>query len=510
MEFPVTTANPVKVETACMVVPVFKDGELLPAAAKLDDASERLIQQLIERGDFTPGLGKVQLVPFAPGLSAERLLLVGLGERAKFQEGAFCKAADATFTALGQLKLDDVAVTLTDAPIEERDVGWKASKIAESALRARYQFNDFKSEPAPAPTLESVNILLSNGDDIDVAQEGARIGEAVGQGINLTRQLGNLPGNVCTPRYLAAQAERMAAESDGAMSAEILDEEALEALGAHSLLSVGRGSEEPSRLIVMHYRGADDAEEAPHVLVGKGITFDTGGISIKPGAGMDEMKFDMCGAASVFGAMAAILAIKPKLNVIGVVASAENMPDGRATKPGDIIKTLKGLSVEVLNTDAEGRLVLCDALTYAERFKPASVVDIATLTGAAIIALGHQATGLMANDDDLALDLLDAGESAWDRAWHLPLWDEYQEQLDSNFADLANIGGRPAGTITAGCFLSRFATEYPWAHLDIAGTAWNSGANKGATGRPVALLTRYLLDRESELSGIENEEGGSE
>src|SRR5690606_22869347 len=279
-------------------------------------------------------------------------------------------------------------------------------------------------------------------------------------------------------------------------------------LGAHSLLSVGRGSEEPSRLIVMHYRGADDAEEAPHVLVGKGITFDTGGISIKPGAGMDEMKFDMCGAASVFGTMAAILAIKPKLNVIGVVASAENMPDGRATKPGDIIKTLKGLSVEVLNTDAEGRLVLCDALTYAERFKPASVVDIATLTGAVIVGLGHHATGLLSNDDDLALDLLEAGEAAWDRAWHLPLWDEYQEQLESNFADLANIGGRPAGTITAACFLSRFADKFPWAHLDIAGTAWTSGKQKGASGRPVGLLTQYLLDREEEAvveTGAETE-----
>ena len=289
---------------------------------------------------------------------------------------------------------------------------------------------------------------------------------------------------------------------------EILDEEALETLGAHSLLSVGRGSEQPSRLIVMKYQGAEDADEAPHVLVGKGITFDTGGISLKPGEAMDEMKFDMCGAASVFGTVKAVLGIRPKVNLVAIVAAAENMPDGRATKPGDIIRTLKGLSVEVLNTDAEGRLVLCDALTYAERFTPASVVDIATLTGACIIALGHHATGLLANDDDLALDLLDAGEAAWDRAWHLPLWDEYQEQLDSNFADLANIGGRPAGTITAACFLSRFADTFPWAHLDIAGTAWTSGKQKGASGRPVGLLTQYLLDREADAvveTGAETE-----
>ncbi|BBI70045.2 hypothetical protein HAALTHF_00890n [Vreelandella aquamarina] len=282
---------------------------------------------------------------------------------------------------------------------------------------------------------------------------------------------------MCTPRYLAEQAEALGRDSQGALDVEILDEEALEALGAHSLLSVGRGSVEPTRLIVMKYQGQKPQRKRP-ILVGKGITFDTGGISLKPGEGMDEMKFDMGGAASVFGTVKAVLAIKPKLNAVFIVAAAENMPDGAATKPGDIIKTLKGLTVEVLNTDAEGRLVLCDALTYAERFTPASVVDIATLTGAAIIALGHHATGLLSNDDDLALDLLDAGETAWDRAWHLPLWDEYQEQLDSNFADLANIGGRPAGTITAACFLSRFADHFPWAHLDIAGTAWHSGKQK--------------------------------
>lgn len=499
MEFPVQTANPVKVETACLVIPIFKDGELLPAAARIDDASERLIHQLIERGDFNARLGNVQLLPYAPGLAADRLLLVGLGEREKCQETAFCKALDAAFASLGQCSVEEIAITFTDIPLNDRDVDWKAQRIVESALRANYRFTDFKSVPGPAPSLERVNILLSDASTADAASEGARIGKAVGNGVNLARQLGNLPGNICTPRYLASEAERMAAESNGLIETEILDEDALEALGAHSLLSVGRGSEEPSRLIIMRYQGADNADEAPHVLVGKGITFDTGGISIKPGAGMDEMKFDMCGAASVFGTMAAIQAIKPAINVIAIVASAENMPDGRATRPGDIIKTLKGLSVEVLNTDAEGRLVLCDALTYAERFQPASVVDIATLTGAVIIALGHHATGLMANDDDLALDLLDAGESAWDRAWHLPLWDEYQQQLDSNFADLANIGGRPAGTITAGCFLSRFTSEYPWAHLDIAGTAWDSGKNKGASGRPVGLLTRYLLDREAEL-----------
>lgn len=505
MEFPVQTANPAKAESACLVVPVFKDGDLLPAAAKLNDASERLIGQLIERGDFDAKLGNVQLIPFAPGLSADRLMLVGLGERNKCQERAFIKALDAAFTAVAGLTVEEVAAAFTDVPVPDRSTAWKARMTAEAAQRAVYRFDEFKSEKVPLPRLAKVTLLLSDVDAADDAREGARIGNAVGQGVAYTRTLGNLPGNVCTPSYLAEQAEQLGRESGGALEVEILDEAALEELGAHSLLSVGRGSEQPSRLIVMKYQGAEKADDSPHVLVGKGITFDTGGISLKPGEGMDEMKFDMCGAASVFGTAKAVLGIRPKLNLVFIVAAAENMPDGRATKPGDIIKTLKGLTVEVLNTDAEGRLVLCDALTYAERFEPASVVDIATLTGAAIIALGHHATGLLSNDDDLALDLLEAGEAAWDRAWHLPLWDEYKEQLDSNFADMANIGGRPAGTITAACFLSRFADKFPWAHLDIAGTAWTSGKQKGASGRPVGLLTQFLLDREEEARQVENE-----
>lgn len=498
MEFSVQTANPAKAETACLVVPVFKDSALLPAVEKLDDASERLIGQLLERGDVDGSLGNVQLLPYAPGLSAERLLLVGLGEREKCQEANFLKALDAAMTALVKLPIDDASVAFTDVTIDTRDSAWKARKVLEAAERAVYRFDQFKSSPAPASRLANITLIVSDGDDAEAAREGARIGTAIGQGINYTRTLGNLPGNVCTPSYLAEQARELERDSGGALDVEVLDEAVLESLGAHSLLSVGRGSREPSCLIVMKYQGAESADDAPHVLVGKGITFDTGGISLKPGEAMDEMKFDMCGAASVFGTVKAMLAIKPKLNLVFVVAAAENMPDGQATKPGDILKTLKGLTVEVLNTDAEGRLVLCDALTYVERFTPASVVDIATLTGACIIGLGHHATGLLSNDDDLALDLLDAGEAAWDRAWHLPLWDEYQEQLDSNFADLANIGGRPAGTITAACFLSRFADRFPWAHLDIAGTAWHSGKQKGATGRPVGLLSQYLLDREGE------------
>ncbi len=503
MEFSVQTANPAKTETACLLVPVYKGSDLLPTVAKLDDASERLIGQLLERGDFDAALGNVQMVPFAPGLGAERILLIGLGEREKCQEAAFIKALEAAMTALVKLPIDEASVVFGDVPLTDRDAAWKARKVMEAAERAIYRFEQFKSSPAPAPSLAKLTLIISDADAVPLVKQGALVGNAIGQGINYTRTLGNLPANICTPRYLAEQAEQLGRDSQGTLEVEILDEEALEALGAGSLLSVGRGSKEPTRLIVMKYQGAENAEEAPHVLIGKGITFDTGGISLKPGEGMDEMKFDMCGAASVFGTVKAVLAIKPKLNLVFIVAAAENMPDGHATKPGDIIKTLKGLTVEVLNTDAEGRLVLCDALTYAERFTPASVVDIATLTGAVIVGLGHHATGLLSNDDDLALDLLDAGEGAWDRAWHLPLWDEYQEQLESNFADLANIGGRPAGTITAACFLSRFADHFPWAHLDIAGTAWHSGKQKGATGRPVGLLTQYLLDREADTQ-VEN------
>ncbi|MGO3698162.1 MULTISPECIES: leucyl aminopeptidase [Halomonas] len=497
MEFSVQTANPAKTETACLVIPMFKGSDLLPTAASLDDASERLIGQLLERGDFDPALGNVQMIPFAPGLCAERLLLVGLGEREKCQEGAFLKALDAAMVALTKLPVDEASIAFNDVPLESRDSSWKARKVLEAAERAVYRFDQFKSQPAPLARFNALT-LFSEPENATLTQQGAQIGAAIGQGINYARTLGNLPGNVCTPSYLAQQAEQLGKASNGALEVDILDEEALGALGAGSLLSVGRGSHEPTRLIVMKYNGATESEEAPHVLVGKGITFDTGGISLKPGEGMDEMKFDMCGAASVFGTVKTMLALKPKLNLVFIVAAAENMPDGLATKPGDIIKTLKGLTVEVLNTDAEGRLVLCDALTYAERFKPASVVDIATLTGAVIVGLGHHATGLLSNDDDLALDLLEAGEASWDRAWHLPLWDEYQEQLESNFADLANIGGRPAGTITAACFLSRFADHFPWAHLDIAGTAWHSGKQKGATGRPVGLLSQYLLDREAD------------
>jgi leucyl aminopeptidase len=310
--------------------------------------------------------------------------------------------------------------------------------------------------------------------------------------MNLAKDLGNLPPNHCTPTYLAEQALKIAQANT--MKCEVLETADMEALGMGALLAVASGSVQPPKLIVLSYQG-DASGSQPIVLVGKGVTFDTGGISLKPAAEMDEMKFDMCGAAAVLGTLQAAAQMRLPLNVIGVVPSTENMPGGRATKPGDIVKTLSGQSVEILNTDAEGRLILCDALTYCERFKPSAVIDIATLTGACVIALGHVAAGLFSNDDALAREVLAAGDEAYDRAWHMPLWDDYQEQLRSNFADMANIGGRPAGSVTAACFLSRFTKSFRWVHLDIAGVAWKSGREKGATGRPVPLLAQFLIDR---------------
>ncbi|MFC0267275.1 leucyl aminopeptidase [Kushneria aurantia] len=492
MEFPVLTANPARVDTGCIIVPVFKSGDLPPASARLDDASERLIGQLLERGDFDPTTGNVQLLPFAPGLNTDRLLLVGCGEPDAFDEEAFRRALDAVLAALLKLPVEEAAIVMLDRQTGPRDSAWKARMIAECTLRASWRFDTFRSKKSEPIQLNRLSLIVSDAGAARDVEKGARVGAATGAGINLSRELGELPGNVCTPRYLAEQAQLLGSEAGFEVS--VLDEQALEEMGAGALLAVGRGSAEPSRLIAIEYRGADESQP-PHVLVGKGITFDSGGISIKGGADMDEMKFDMGGAAGVMGAMKAIGALRPKINVVGVIAAAENMPDGHAYKPGDIITTLKGLTVEVLNTDAEGRLALADALTFVERYQPASVVDIATLTGACMVALGDHASGLVANDQALADALLAAGITARDRAWQLPLWAEYDKQLESRYADMANIGGRKAGAITAGCFLSRFSGSYRWAHLDIAGTAWRG--KQGSTGRPVGLLTQYLLDCEA-------------
>jgi leucyl aminopeptidase len=493
MEFLVKSARPETLKTATLVLPV-GEGHLLGTVAQaVDSASGGAISELLKRGDLAGKLGQTLLTQDLPKLKAQRVLLVGVGKEAELSDRQLRKLVAAIYATLKPLAGADAVLALQDVRVKGRDAYGKARLVAESLADAGYRFERFKTQKAPPSALKKIT-LISDKANVAVVERAVREARAIAIGMALTKDLGNLPPNICHPSYLAEQARELS-KSHKNLKVEILDEKKLQALGAGAFLAVAQGSEQPPRLIVLHYSGGKK-DEQPHALVGKGITFDTGGISIKPAASMDEMKYDMGGAASVLGTLRAVLELQLPINLVCLLACAENMPSGRATRPGDIVTSLSGQTVEILNTDAEGRLVLCDTLTYAERFKPQSVIDIATLTGACIVALGSNVSGLMGNNDDLLQALLAAGRQADDRAWQLPLYDEYQEQLDSPFADIANIGGPKAGTITAGCFLSRFAKNYHWAHLDIAGTAWNSGGkDKGATGRPVPLLTQYLLDR---------------
>jgi len=476
----------------CIVLGVFEAQTLSGAALDIDAATKGLISRVVKAGDMDGKSGKTLFLHEVSGIGALRVLLVGLGKQDAFNQKAYAEAARAAWRALLATRVAQVTFTLAQLPVEERSSDWGV-RAAILALRGEtYRFTQLKSKPEPAPHGLKRIVFSVDPADEKAAKVAVKQAVALANGMDLTRDLGNLPGNICTPAYLAKTARQIA--KDWNLKAEVLGLKQIEALKMGSFLSVARASIEPPQFIVLHYQGAA-AKAAPVVLVGKGITFDTGGISLKPGEGMDEMKYDMCGAGSVLGTLRAVAEMGLKINVVGIIPTCENMPAGNATKPGDVVTSMKGLTIEVLNTDAEGRLILCDALTYAERFKPAAVIDIATLTGACIIALGHHNSGLFSKDDALAGELLDASREAGDPAWRLPLDDEYQEQLKSNFADIANIGGRPAGSVTAACFLSRFTDGYPWAHLDIAGTAWKSGAAKGATGRPVPLLTQFLIDR---------------
>lgn len=485
------------------------DNALLTTALALDDALGGVLSQVIKSGDLKakPGQSCWIPVPAASGVKAARVLLVHLGEtsekKSKIASGNVISALQSAAAALSASPAKDTTVFIDDlfadgAPTiehfgEPADASWVAEQMAKLFVTASYRYTETFSKPEPAPALGKVTYASDDATRTRAVKSALLKGAAIGEGMNLTRQLGNLPGNICTPAYLVEQAKQLAAACPK-LTTKSLNEKQIEKLGMGAFHSVAKGSDLDAQLIIMEYKGAGGAKSQPHVLVGKGITFDTGGISLKPGANMDEMKFDMGGAASVFGAMKALIEMDAKVHVIGVIAAAENMPSGRASKPGDIVTSMSGQTIEILNTDAEGRLVLCDTLTYVERFKPKSVVDIATLTGACVIALGNHATGLYSNEQALADKLLAAGVSANDRAWQMPLWDDYQNQLDSNFADMANIGGPAGGSVTAACFLSRFTKSYPWAHLDIAGTAWQSGAKKGSTGRPVSLLVNYLLN----------------
>tara|TARA_R110001583_G_scaffold130483_2_gene282215 strand:- start:762 stop:2312 length:1551 start_codon:yes stop_codon:yes gene_type:complete len=491
MEFQISSNDLTLVNSACLVVGIGEGGELSTAAQQLDNASNGYLSNVIAAGDIRGKSGDTLVLQQLAGIAAKRVLLVGLGKADERTDNNFIKVASALFAAIKAIRVNEFALAFDDSAVKNRDCYWRSRILAETLAAQMYQFDQLKSKPSDQVEFETIQILLTE-DDVETGEIAILDASAIANGVATARDLGNLPGNICTPTYLAEQAQALAEDYD-CFNLTVLGEAEMEELGMGALLSVAAGSEQQAQFIVLEYRGADD-DSKPHVLVGKGITFDSGGISLKPGEGMDEMKYDMCGAASVLGTMTAVAELGLDLNIVAIIAAAENMPSGFATKPGDIVTTMSGQTVEILNTDAEGRLVLCDALTYAERFEPASVIDIATLTGACIVALGHKTNALLSNNEALASKLLAASDYSTDRAWPLPLWDEYQEQLDSNFADMANIGGRPAGTITAACFLSRFAKKFPWAHLDIAGTAWVSGKQKGATGRCVPLLTQYLID----------------
>jgi len=495
MEFTIKSGSPEKQRSACVVVGVFDNRKPSLSADLIDRASGGYISEIIRRGDMEGKLGSTLLLHNVKGTLADRVLLVGLGKERDFREREFRGAIRAAVRLLNETGSYEAVVYLTEEKVKRREVAWRVEHAVVVAMEAVYRFDQMKSQPAEVRRpLRKLTLSVPQRSDLTSGEAAAARGLAIAHGMDLARDLGNLPGNICTPTHLAERAQALAQELG--FKCEVLDREKLEELKMGSFLSVTNGSNQPPKFIVLEYWGAGKKQK-PFVLVGKGITFDSGGISLKPGLDMDQMKFDMCGAASVLGALCAIGELKAKINVIGLVPTCENMPNGRATKPGDIVKSMSGQTVEVLNTDAEGRLILCDALTYAERYEPAAVVDIATLTGAMVIALGHVASGMFSNSDSLARALLNAGEESFDRSWQMPLWDDYHEGLTSNFADFANIAGRAGGSITAACFLSKFTKKYDWAHMDIAGVAWNEGKEKGATGRPVPLLTTWLLAQES-------------
>ena len=488
LEFDLNHAAPATVRTDCVVVGAFADKSLTPAAQALDGASGSRIAALLERGDVSGKTGKTALLHDLPGVTAPRVLVVGLGDAAKFGVPQYIKAVGDAARALKVGPVAHALLTLSEVAVKGRDQAWNIRQAVIATDHACYAYTatlGAKNKRRDETGLKSVSVT---GQDVAALAHG----KAIAAGVAFTRELGNLPPNICNPAYLAQQAQEFAARFDQAQC-EVLDRAQMQELGMGSLLAVARGSANPPKLIVLKWNNGGDAK--PYVLVGKGITFDTGGINLKTLGGVEEMKYDMCGAASVMGAFVAAVGMQLPLNLVVIVPAVENMPDADSYRPSDVLTSMSGKTIEVGNTDAEGRLILCDALTYAQRFEPAALLDVATLTGACVVALGKYATGLMSKDDDLAAELLAAGEHVFDRGWRLPLWDEYQSLLDSTFADVYNIGGRWAGAITAGCFLARFTEGQRWAHLDIAGVANDEGKRGMATGRPVGLLSQWLLDR---------------
>jgi leucyl aminopeptidase len=494
MEFSVKSGNPEKQRSACVVVGIFEPRRLSTAAEKIDTATEGYLSALLRRGDLEGKLGQTLLLHNVPNTLAERVLLVGCGREREVGDSQFRQIIAKAATTLNETGSMEATSYLTELNVKGRNTHWKIRQAVEMTEDTLYRFDQFKSKKDETRRpLRKLIFSVPKRSDLGDGEQAVTEGMAIAKGVAVTKDLANMPANVCTPTYLADHAKNMSKEYKS-LKTTVLEQTDMKKLGMGALLAVAKGSREAPKLIVIEYMNGNKKQK-PLCLVGKGITFDSGGISIKQAQGMDEMKYDMCGAASVLGTLTSLAELNLPINVVGVVPSCENKPDGNATNPGDIITTMSGQTVEILNTDAEGRLILCDALTYCEKYNPENVIDIATLTGACIIALGHHATGVMGNHNPLIHEILNAGKTSADRAWGLPLWDEYQEQLKSNFADIPNIAGRDAGSITAACFLSRFTKKFHWAHMDIAGTAWRTGAEKGATGRPVPLLTQLLIDQ---------------
>ncbi len=493
MEYFTTTSKPSRRAVDCVVIGVFKSGKPGKSARDVDEASKGEIRRLVKTGDVSGNLGDCSMLTGVAGVRASRVAVVGLGNPKQFSIRQFRKAVAAAAGAITKTRSKQILNCLTLEDVEGSSPYYLARHSAQVINESLYRFTRMKSgrKPRTSP-LSKIGISIAKRGDGEKAGLGAKHGDAIAAGVALARELGDLPANVCTPSYLAREARKLA-QGNGKMTTRVLNETDMKRLGMGSLLSVTAGTVQPAKLIVIQYKGG--SSDRPIVLVGKGVTFDSGGISLKPGPAMDEMKFDMCGAAGVIGTMAAVAKMRLPVNLTVVVPAVENLPSGKATKPGDIVKSMSGQTIEVLNTDAEGRLILCDALTYSRRFKPEVIVDVATLTGACVIALGAHRSGVMSNDDELRDELVAAGELADDLAWPLPLGDDYAEQLKSNFADMANIGGPGGGAVTAGCFLGKFTDGMSWAHMDIAGTAWKTGRQKGATGRPVPLLSQMVLAR---------------
>ncbi|MBB72161.1 MAG: leucyl aminopeptidase [Legionellales bacterium] len=491
MKFTIKELDLTQQKTDCLMLAAFEKQKLAPHTAHIDKVSKKHLSDILKDGDFSGKPGETLILHKVPGIAATRVLLVGFGKEKDLTPKAYKKALENALKHIHNTKAKDAVCCLQDVIIKDKDLAWKVRQAAIVAGNAYYRCDVLKTEKDTVD-MQTLCFAVNGKSDQKAAKAAAKEGHAIASGMNYSKNLGDLPGNICTPTYFAKQARELA-KKHAKLSTKVLSEAEMIKLGMGAFMAVAQGSQEPAKMIIMEYKGSKKASDKPTVLVGKGITFDSGGISIKPSSGMEEMKYDMMGAATVFGVIVAAVEMQLPINLVGIIASAENMPGGKATRPGDIVTSLSGQTVEILNTDAEGRLVLCDALTYSERYKPKAIIDIATLTGAMVVGLGSYNTGLLGNDDKLIKALVAAGEETLDTAWHMPMSEEYDAELDSKFADMANIGSRWGGGITAACYLGRFMKKQKWAHLDVAGTAWRIGNEKGASGRPIPLLVEYIL-----------------